>query len=78
MSLTPYLGKGAFDPSAIAAMEIAYNDVLERLRLARRDDTVTQMIARKVIEVAGAGEHDPARIRDLTLLAFKEPEQRSA
>jgi hypothetical protein len=78
MSLAPYLGKGAFDPTAIAAMETAYNDVLEKLRLARRDDPVTQMVARKVIEIAGTGERDPARIRDLALLTFEEQEQRSA
>jgi hypothetical protein len=31
-----------------------------------------------VIEIAGTGERDPARIRDLTLLALKESGDRSA
>jgi hypothetical protein len=35
---------------------------IEALHLADRDDAVTEVIAKKIIEVARSGEHDPAHI----------------
>ena len=78
MSLARYMQEGVFDPSAIEAMTTAYLAVCESLRLASRTDPLTEIIARKVIEIASTGERDPARIRDLTLLALKESGDRSA
>jgi hypothetical protein len=78
MPLAPYLQEGVFDPPAIEAMTTAYLAVCDSLRLAGRSDPLTQIVARKVIEIAGTGERDPARIRDLTLLALKESGDRSA
>jgi len=59
-------------------MTTAYLTVCESLRLASRSDPLTGIVARKVIEIAGTGERDPARIRDLTLLALKESGDPSA
>jgi hypothetical protein len=78
MPLAPYLQVGVFEPPAIEAMTTAYLAVCESLRLASRDDPFTEIVARKVIEIAGTGEREPARIRDLTLLALKESGDRSA
>jgi hypothetical protein len=78
MSLARYMQGGVFEPPAIEAMTTAYLAVCESLRLAGRTDPLTQIVARKVIEIAGTGERDPARIRDLTLLALKESGDRSA
>ena len=78
MSLTPYLKEATFDPEAIKAMTAAFEAVCEALQLATRSDALTEIVARKVIEVAGTGERDPERLRDLVLLALKEPGERSA
>jgi hypothetical protein len=78
VSLARYMQEGVFDPPAIEAMTTAHLAVCESLRLASRTDPVREIVARKVIEVAGTGERDPARIRDLTLLALKESDDRNA
>jgi hypothetical protein len=78
MPLTPYLKEAIFDPEAIKAMWAAFEAVCETLQLHPRSDSITEIVARKVIEVAGTGERDPERIRDLVLLALKEPDVGSA
>jgi hypothetical protein len=78
MPLTPFLKEATFDPEAIKAMSAAFEAVCEALRLLPRSDAITEILARKVIEVAGTGECDPERIRDLVLLALKESDELSA
>jgi hypothetical protein len=78
MPLTPYLQGTVFDPKTIEAMSAAFNAVRDSLLLVNRDDPRTQIIARKVVEVAGTGERDPESLRDLVLLALKESDLRSA
>jgi hypothetical protein len=78
MPLTPFLKEATFDPEAIKAMTTAFEAVCEALKLVIRSDPVTEIVARKVIEVAGTGERDPERIRDLVLLALDESGTRSA
>jgi hypothetical protein len=78
MPLTPYLAEAVFDPKAIEAMTAAFEAVCDSLKLLDRDDPITEIVARKVIEVAGTGERDPERIRELVLLALNESGERSA
>jgi hypothetical protein len=78
MPLTPYLMEATFDPQAIEAMSAAFEAVRASLQLADRSDPMTEIVARKVIEVAGTGERDPVRIRDLVLLALNKSGERSA
>jgi hypothetical protein len=78
MPLTPFLKEAAFDPQAIEAISAAFEAVCASLQLVDRNDPVTEIVARKVIEVAGTGERDPVRIRDLVLLALNDSGARSA
>jgi hypothetical protein len=78
MPLTPFLKENTFDPETIKAMSAAFEAVCEALRLTPRSDPITEIVARKVIEVAGTGERHPERIRDLVLLALKAPGAGSA
>jgi hypothetical protein len=78
MPLTPFLKEATFDPQAIEAMSAAFEAVCESLHLADRSDPMTEIVARKVIEIAGTGERDPVRIRDVVLLALNESGERSA
>jgi hypothetical protein len=78
MPLTPYLKEAVFDPKAIEAMNIAFEAACKSLQLVIRDDPMTQIVARKIIDIARTGECDPQRIHDLALLALKESDQRSA
>jgi len=58
---------GAFDDRAVKAMSTAYEAALAELRLADRNDPVTDTIARKILACARAGELDPERLRELAL-----------
>jgi hypothetical protein len=78
MPLTPYLKEAVFDPKAIEAMNTAFAAACKSLQLVIRDDPMTQILARKIIDIARAGECDPQRMHDLALLALKELDQRSA
>jgi hypothetical protein len=78
MPLTPYLTGATFDPQAIEAMTAAFEAVCRSLQLLARSDPLTEIVARKVIEVGGTGERDPERIRELVLLALNESGDRSA
>jgi hypothetical protein len=70
--------KVVLDPEAIEPMVAAFKAACQSLQLVDRDDLLTQIVARKVIEVAETGERDPERLRDLVLLALKESDRRTA
>jgi hypothetical protein len=78
MPLSPYLKGGVFEPEQIKLMTAAFEDVCQSLQLVDRGDPIIEMVARKVIEVAGTGIHDSNHLRDLVLLALKTTDQRSA
>jgi hypothetical protein len=60
----------AFEPEAIAKMSVAYEEALRLLQLADRDDPITELVARKVIDVASNGESDPVKICEQALRAL--------
>jgi hypothetical protein len=62
-----FLGNQAFDPEAIQIMNAAFEDACRALQLADRHDPITEVVAKRIIEIAGRGERDPARLRSLTL-----------
>ena len=78
MPLAPYLRGGVFEPKQIEDMTAAFESVCRSLQLADRADPFTEIVARKVIEIAGTGERDPERLHDLVLTALNESGQRSA
>src|SRR5688572_16379149 len=64
------LENGAFEPDAVKAMGIAFEDVCGALGLADTNDALRDLVARKVIELAQQGERDGDRLRELTLDHF--------
>jgi hypothetical protein len=48
-----------------------FDDVLKTLRIVDRQDILTTLIARKLVELARAGERDSRRLKQKTLRAFK-------
>ena len=63
MAIYRLLQFSAFEPEAVAAMTAAYEDALRVLQLVDRQDPLTEVVARKIIEVAQLGERDPIRLR---------------
>ena len=62
-----------FDSGAIAAMCIAYEKVRSILGIVDGDDRLNEIIAKKVIELAQAGETDPDQLPEKALIYFNAP-----
>jgi hypothetical protein len=58
---------GAFDPDTVARLDVAYRSALEQLGLVDREDGMTLMIARRIIDIAAQGERDPERMVTATV-----------
>jgi hypothetical protein len=74
MPIYRLLNDAAFERKYIAIIQTAFEEVLSEMRLADRSDPLTELVAKKVIELAQKGERDPARLRELTLQAFDAAE----
>ena len=59
MPIAPYLDGMSFQPEARRVMGVAFEMVCVALRLADRSDLANEIIARRIIELAKAGEHNP-------------------
>jgi hypothetical protein len=70
MPLTRLLQNTAFGPDEIAVMVAAFEDALRELKLANRADPATEIVARKIIELAKQGERDPGRLRERVVRAL--------
>jgi len=57
----------AFEPEAITRMTTAYEDALCALGVADRQDPVTEIVAKKIIEIAQQGERDSVRLHQRAL-----------
>ena len=69
MPITRLLQDTAFGPDEIAVLVAAYQDALRALSLVNRTDLATEMVARKIIELAKQGERDPVRLRERVIEA---------
>jgi len=52
-----------------------FEDVLQSLGLVHRKDPMTEMVAKKLTELATSGIRDPARLKALTMQAFTQQQQ---
>jgi len=62
VALYRHIREGSFGPQDIARMTAAYEAALKLLHLKDRADPVTELVAKKIIEIARSGEPDPAKI----------------
>jgi hypothetical protein len=54
----------AFGPDEIKLLSTAFEEALRELRLVDRTDPATQLVAKRIIELAQQGERDPIRLRE--------------
>jgi hypothetical protein len=73
MPITRLLQDTAFGPDEIAVLVAAYQDALRALSLVNRTDLATEMVAKKIIELAKQGERDPVRLRERVIEAVSRP-----
>jgi hypothetical protein len=67
MAIYRFFKERAFEPEAVICMARAYESALLALRLTDRQDLLTEIVAKKIIEIAETGERDPDRLRDRAL-----------
>ena len=73
MTLRCLLENSAFGPDEIKSMTTAYEDALRVLGFVDRTDAITEIVAKKVIEIAQTGERDPFRIRARAIADLRIP-----
>ena len=71
MAIDRFLEGAAFEPETTKAMAAAYEEALRALGIADRADPRTEIIARRIIASATAGEDDPVRLREAALRPFR-------
>jgi hypothetical protein len=54
-------------PDEIARLTTAYEETLRTIGLVDRNDQITEMIARKIIEIGQRGVRDPMLLSELTI-----------
>lgn len=67
MNIHRLLEGTTFDPEHVATLIAAYEETLKKFSLVERDDPLTQMIARKMIEVAQRGVLDSNQISSIAI-----------
>ena len=71
MAINRLLQDSSLDPEEIAILTNAYERTLRKLCLVDRGDPITQLIAKKILEIGQRGIRDPHK---LSALAIKELE----
>ena len=72
MSIDRQISGDVFEPAQIAAMSMAFEDMVRSLGLVEQEAPLTEIIAKKIIELARAGEQDAAALRDRVLAALAQ------
>lgn len=70
MPITPFLRGQAFGPETLKTMGEAFTDACREIGLTERDDKMTALVARQVIELAERGVQTKAALYLLTVKAF--------
>jgi hypothetical protein len=70
MAIRRFIEEGAFGPDEIAAITDAYEAALAVLRLTDRDDPITELIAKAILDIARTGVHDPVQLAERAILSL--------
>jgi hypothetical protein len=70
MSIAHLLHSQAFSPEDIIVISAAFEDTLRTLGLTDRTDPATDIVAKKVLELARQGERDPVQLRERVVQAL--------
>jgi hypothetical protein len=70
MAIYRLIANGSFGPDEIEAMTAAYEGALIDLGTINRDDPITELIAKSIVNVTATGERDPVRIKERAINAL--------
>jgi hypothetical protein len=65
------LRREVFEPEDVSLLANVYEDVVKTLGLGDEKDALKQLVSRKLIALAQAGERDPECLRELTIEAVQ-------
>ena len=71
MPIRPLLQDVHFAPEEVTVLLAAFEAALQELGLRDREDPAVTLVAKRIIELARRGEHDPDVLRDAVLESFK-------
>jgi hypothetical protein len=54
----------AFGPNEIEVLSNAFEEALRELNLVDRSDPATELVLKRIIDLARRGERDPVRLRE--------------
>lgn len=67
MPIYRLLQNSPLSPQRIALLVAAYEQTLKKLSVVDRSDPLTQMVAKKILEVGERGANDAKQISDIAL-----------
>jgi hypothetical protein len=73
MAIRRLIAIGTFGPDEIKAMIAAYESALTDLDSTGRNDPLTELIAKSIVNVTATGERDPEKIKERALNALGVP-----
>ena len=75
MAIYRLISNGSFGPDEIKIMTAAYEAALIDLAVTNRDDPVTELIARAIVNITATGERDSTltKERALNALGLRRP-----
>jgi hypothetical protein len=68
--VAPIFQDAAFEPEVTQAMAAAFDKACQSVKGHPREILLKDAIARRIIELARQGEHDPVRLSELALKAL--------
>ena len=67
MPINRLLANSKLGPDEIENLKLAFKQALRSLHLVDRDDPITEIVVRKIIEIAATGVHDAAEIAKIAV-----------
>jgi hypothetical protein len=70
MAIYKLIANGSFGQKEIELMSAAYESALIDLGITNRDDQITELIAKAIVNVVATGERDPRLIEERAINAL--------
>jgi hypothetical protein len=70
MAIYKLIANGSFGPDEIEVMKTAYEAALVDVGVSDRNDPITELIAKTIINVTATGERDPSQVMERALNAL--------
>ncbi len=75
MAIYRILQNSPFGPDDIERLAAAYEETLKALGLKDRSDPITELVARKIVEISQTGVRDPIQISQLAIKELCAPSE---